>query len=79
MTELNVIVDFACGFCGYELNVELKCLGKGLAAGPDTVAAVQIQCPDCQNTNQVCFEPSGAVRAVLALPPAFRRWQPSLN
>ena len=40
MTELNVIVDFACGVCGNELNVELKCIGKGLAAAPDTVAAV---------------------------------------
>jgi hypothetical protein len=79
MMELNVIVEFKCCACGYELNVELKCAGKGLAAGAETVAAVQIQCPSCEGTNQLYFEPCGTVRAVFPLSPALKRLQPSLN
>jgi hypothetical protein len=79
MMELNVIVEFKCCVCGRELNVELKCAGKGLAAGIDTVAAVHIECPKCESTNQLYFEPCGRVRAVFPLSPALKRLQPSLN
>jgi hypothetical protein len=78
MMELNVILDFACCLCGYELNVELKCVGKGLAM-EGAVAAAHVCCPDCGNTNQLYFEPCGTVRAVFPLVPALKRLQPSLN
>ena len=79
MMELNVIVDFACCLCAYELNVELRCTGKGLAAYPGAVAAVRVTCPDCGNTNQVYFEPNGTVRAVSPIPPGLARLEPSIN
>jgi hypothetical protein len=77
MMELNVVLDFACCLCGYELNVELKCAGKGLATS--AVAAVRIRCTDCGSTNQLYFEPCGTVRAVAPVSPWVLRLEPSLN
>jgi hypothetical protein len=64
MIEMQVELDFACSCCGAWLNVKLKCAGKGLAGGGHSVAAVDLPCPNCENVNQLCFEPSGTVRAV---------------
>jgi hypothetical protein len=64
MMELEVTLDFACCTCDRPVGVKLKCEGKGLAAGPSTVAAVNVPCPSCGAVNQLCFEPSGTVHAV---------------
>ena len=79
MLELNVDLDFACCSCGCSLSVTLKCAGKGLADGAHAVAAVKVPCPTCGHVNQVYFEPSGTIHAVL--PDRGRRVipEPSLN
>jgi hypothetical protein len=79
MTELLVCMDFACCTCAHEMEVTVKCEGKGLAAGPRTVAAVNIACPYCGAVNRVCFEPSGTVRAVLPQQVSRLIPEPSLN
>jgi hypothetical protein len=64
MLELELVLDFACCSCRQSVSVRLKCSGKGLAAGPAAVAAVNIPCPNCGLVNHLIFEPSGTVRAV---------------
>jgi len=64
MLELPVTLDFACYHCNHGVSVTVKCTGKGLAAGPRTVAAVAVPCPTCGSVNQLCFEPGGTVRSV---------------
>jgi len=78
MTELHVILDFACCQCARPVGVTVKCAGKGLVAGARTVASVNVPCPNCGAVNQLYFEPSGTVRAVKpAASP--RSLEPSVN
>lgn len=79
MTELQVILDFACCCCGRDVSATVKCAGKGLAAGLRTVAAVNIPCPNCGNINQLSFEPSGAIREVKPYKTRSRSLEPSVN
>ena len=64
MLELELTLDFACCACQQSVSVLVKCVGKGLAAGPRVVAAVNVPCPGCGLVNQLSFEPSGTVRSV---------------
>jgi hypothetical protein len=79
MMELEVTLDFACCTCQRPVGVTLKCEGKGLAAGPGTVAAVNVPCPNCGAINQLCFEPSGTVHAVSPYKTPRQMPVPSLN
>jgi phage FluMu protein Com len=79
MTELQVILDFACCRCGHAVGVTLKCAGKGLSAASRTVAAVRVPCPTCHAVNQLYFEPSGTVRDVVPAEATERRLEPSIN
>jgi len=79
MMELNVSLSFECCSCDHEIGVTLKCEGKGLAAGLRTVAAVNIPCPMCGAVNQLCFEPSGRVRAVWPVKGPRHLPEPSVN
>jgi hypothetical protein len=79
MMELKVILDFACCVCDQSVNVTVKCAGKGLAAGTRTVAAVKVPCPNCDNINQLYFEPNGTIRRVAPYEGLYRRLEPSLN
>jgi hypothetical protein len=64
MLELEVNLDFACCVCQQSITVRVKCTGKGLAAGPGAVAAVNVPCPCCGLVNRLSFEPGGTVRSV---------------
>ena len=79
MMELKVVLDFGCCTCEQPVSATVKCSGKGLVAGTRTVATVNIPCPYCGTVNQVYFEPSGTIHAVL--PDRGRRVipEPSLN
>jgi hypothetical protein len=79
MMELKVILDFACCGCQEPLSVTVKCAGKGLNAGRSVVAAVRVPCPNCHMINQLCFEPTGKVRAVSPVAPTRPMLEPSLN
>jgi len=79
MMELNVSLDFACYHCKQSVGVTLKCEGKGLAAGPCTVAAVKVPCPSCYAVNVLYFEPSGTVHAVSPYKAPHQLPEPSLN
>ena len=79
MRTIEVELDFVCGACGHYVGVTVRCSGKGLAAGPHTVAAVQVACPACDGTNQLWFEPSGRLRAVEALRSLDEILEPSIN
>ena len=79
MMELNVSLDFACYNCNQSVGVTLKCEGKGLAAGPWTVATVQVPCPSCHAVNLLYFEPSGTVHAVSPSRDPRQVPEPSLN
>jgi hypothetical protein len=79
MRAIEVELDFVCGACGHYVGVTVRCSGKGLAAGPHTVAAVKVPCPACDGTNCVCFEPSGRLRAVHAMPSLHDVLEPSIN
>jgi hypothetical protein len=79
MRAIEVVLDFCCGACGSYISATVRCAGKGLAAGPHTVAAARIACPACGGTNQVCFEPCGRVRAVDALRSLEEVLEPSFN
>ena len=78
MMALKVVVDFVCCQCGQSLNVTLQCEGKGLSSD-DAVAAVLVPCPDCEEVNQVYFEPHGNVRRVSPYSSFCQRFEPSLN
>jgi hypothetical protein len=79
MRAIDVVLDFTCADCGYFVSATVRCSGKGLAAGPHTVAAVKIVCPACEGTNQVYFEPSGRLRAVEPLRGVREALEPSVN
>jgi hypothetical protein len=64
MMEVEVSLAFACCICEQPVSVRVRCAGKGLAAGPRTVAAVNVPCPNCGLVNQLSFEPNGTVRSV---------------
>jgi hypothetical protein len=79
MMELNVSLDFACYSCNQSVGVTLKCEGKGLTAGPWTVATVKVPCPSCHVVNLLYFEPSGTVHAVSPYRDPRQVPEPSLN
>jgi len=79
MIEMLVDLDFACCNCGAFVGVKLKCAGKGLKGGGHTVAAVKVPCPTCCSVNELCFEPSGTVRAVRPCRAPRGLPEPSLN
>jgi hypothetical protein len=65
MEMVVLTLDFACCACGEAVRVTVQCKGKGLGStAADTVAAVNVPCPSCQQINQLCFEPGGRVRSV---------------
>jgi hypothetical protein len=79
MTEVKVVLDFACCTCGQSVGVTLLCAGKGLAGGARSVAAVNVPCPNCGQVNQLLFEPSGSVRDVRPYRGSRLRLEPSVN
>ena len=79
MIELKVSLDFECCGCEHKVHVTLRCEGKGLAAGPRAVAAVNVPCPTCGSVNHLVFEPSGKVRAVKPYTAPRAIPEPSLN
>jgi hypothetical protein len=65
MMELKVTLDFVCCHCTGPVSVTVRCTGKGLTSGPrHAVAAVNVPCPNCGQSNELLFEPAGTVRAV---------------
>ena len=79
MLELQVVLDFACCNCEHSVSVTVKCEGKGLEAGDQTVAAVNVPCPTCGSVNQLYFEPRGTVRAVAPYKAPRHMPEPSIN
>ncbi len=79
MMDVKVSLDFACCSCAQPVGVVLKCEGKGLAAGPRTIAAVNVPCPTCGAINKLHFEPSGRVHSVSPYPASRQVAEPSLN
>jgi hypothetical protein len=77
--ELKVILDFACCTCARPVSVTVKCTGQGLAAGPRTVATVNVPCPNCGGVNELYFEPSGRLHAVAPHAGARQLPEPSVN
>jgi len=63
MTELNVTLEFSCCDCQEAVTVTVRCTGGG-PARKGGVAAVNVPCPTCGQTNQLSFEPDGTVRSV---------------
>jgi len=64
MTELLLDVTFPCCTCDGATTVTIQCRGKGLEAGPRTIAATQVPCYCCGAYNYVYFHPTGEVVAV---------------
>jgi hypothetical protein len=79
MLELEVVLDFRCCLCGHDMGVTLKCEGKGLAAGLDTIAAIKVPCPTCHKFNQIFFTPGGTLHHVAPAERKSRIPEPSLN
>jgi len=79
MIEVEVTLRFACCVCDEPVSVTVKCKGKGLAAGPRTVAAVNVPCPNCGLVNQLSFAPSGTVRSVALYQSPYPVPEPSCN
>jgi hypothetical protein len=80
MMELLVCMEFACYRCAHNVEVTVKCEGKGLVGGlRNAVAAVNISCPSCDSVNRVLFEPNGTVRDVLPSWISRPAFEPSLN
>jgi hypothetical protein len=79
MMELRLSLDFACLECEESITAVVVCQGKGLAAGPRTVAACTVPCPHCGCPNEVCFHPTGTVVAVRPGRCAARMAVPSVN
>ena len=79
MMEVEVSLAFACCICEQPVNVRVKCAGKGLAAGPRTVAAVNVPCPNCGLVNLLSFEPNGRVRSVAPYTSPRPLPEPSVN
>ena len=78
MQEMLVVVDFPCGSCGQDVNVTVKCSGKGLVLRA-AAAAVSVACPGCTVVNQVVFEPAGRVHQVTPETSFGQCWEPSVN
>jgi hypothetical protein len=64
MRPIEVELEYCCPACGHRVAARLRCSGRGLAAGPHTVAAVRVSCLTCDGTSLVYFEPCGRLRAV---------------
>jgi hypothetical protein len=64
MTSLELTLNYCCQECEEAVEIKVTCEGKGLAAGPRVVAGVNVPCPFCGETSQVCFHPTGQVVAV---------------
>jgi phage FluMu protein Com len=79
MRSIDVVLEFACCSCGHHVSAKLRCSGKGLAAGPHTVAAVKIPCPTCDNVNELYFEPCGTLHAVFPYRSPCETLGPSAN
>ena len=79
MLECEVTLAFACCICEHSVSVRVHCSGKGLAAGPRTVAAVNVPCPHCGLVNQLSFEPNGTVRSVAPYTSPRPLPEPSVN
>jgi len=79
MTSLELLLDYDCPECQEDIEIRVKCEGKGLAAGPRTVAGVHVPCPHCGETCQVCFHPTGQVVDVRPVPRYHRVFTCSLN
>ena len=80
MKEMRVILGFACCHCDTPVSVTVECSGKHIGReAMRLVACVSIPCPDCQNVNQLYFDPSGRVHAVEPFRPARPLFEPSLN
>jgi len=77
--EVEVDLHFSCCVCLHGVSAKVRCSGKGLQAGPRGVAAVNLPCPNCGRVIQLCFEPSGAVRAVAPYRAPCQVPQPSVN
>ena len=78
MQEMLVVVDFPCGSCGEDVNVTVKCSGKGLVLRV-AAAAFAVARPTCTVVNQVVFEPAGRVHGVTPEKGGGRCWEPSVN
>jgi hypothetical protein len=79
MLEVQLNLDFACCVCQQSVSVLVKCSGKGLAAGPRAVAAVNVPCPHCNLVNRLTFEPGGTVRSVELYESPRALPEPSVN
>jgi hypothetical protein len=64
MRDIDQVLHVTCCACGDLMTAQVRCSGKGLAAGPHAVGAVKLVCPLCDSTNQVYFEMCGRLRAV---------------
>jgi hypothetical protein len=78
MQHLLVVVDFPCGSCGQDVNVTVKCCGKGLGLRA-TAAAMSVPCPLCTVVNRVVFESTGRVHQVMPETGCGPYWEPSAN
>jgi endogenous inhibitor of DNA gyrase (YacG/DUF329 family) len=69
VTELQLVLGFACPACGRPVSVTLRCQGKG-PIEPATVACVPVPCPTCDALGHVSFETTGRLLGVASDPPA---------
>jgi len=79
MTEVQVILDFACCSCDRSVSVTVKCAGTGLSSASRAVAAVNVPCPSCGSVSKLYFEPNGTIRAVAPYSGACHVPEPSMN
>ena len=79
MPSLDLDLMFDCCACQGKVELTVRCQGRGLAAGPRTVAAVQLRCPNCGGANEVCFHPTGRIVAVRPMDVRFWIPLPSVN
>jgi hypothetical protein len=79
LTVIRVSLDFACCACNHEFGVTVECTGKGLTPGSRTLAAFNVDCPNCGQGNRVFFEPCGVIRDVVPEEDQPPRYTPSLN
>ncbi len=78
MQHMLVVVDFPCGSCGHDVNVTVKCSGKGLVLRA-TAAAFSVACPMCTVVNRVVFESTGRVHRVTPETSGGLCWEFSAN
>lgn len=79
MNGLLLEMKFDCCRCEEITTLTVHCTGKGLAAGPRTVAAAEVPCFHCGCLHQVCFHPTGEVLAAEPILTAARCLVPSTN